>query len=62
MLREGDELLEVNGISVMGKRTDEIIRLMVRDGRFEDNLVVISKLPFAHTYIHGCCCCCFAVR
>ncbi len=29
MLREGDELLEVNGISVMGKRTDEIIRLMV---------------------------------
>jgi hypothetical protein len=26
MLREGDELLEVNGISVMGKRTDEIIR------------------------------------
>lgn len=29
MLREGDELLEVNGISVMGKRTDDIIRLMV---------------------------------
>jgi hypothetical protein len=32
MLREGDELLEVNGISVMGKRTDEIIRLMVSVG------------------------------
>ena len=31
MLREGDELLEVNGISVMGKRTDDIIRLMVHN-------------------------------
>lgn len=29
MLREGDELLEVNGISVTGMRTDEVIRLMV---------------------------------
>ena len=29
MLREGDELLEVNGIPVIGKSTDAIIRLMV---------------------------------
>ena len=29
MLREGDELLEVNGIPVTGMRTDEVIRLMV---------------------------------
>lgn len=30
MLREGDELLEVNGVPVMGRLTDEIVRLMVR--------------------------------
>ena len=30
VLREGDELLEINGIALMGKSTDEIIRLMVR--------------------------------
>ena len=29
MLREGDELLEVNGVPVMGRSTDEIVRLMV---------------------------------
>lgn len=29
MLCEGDELLEVNGVPVMGKTTDEILRLMV---------------------------------
>lgn len=29
VLREGDELLEVNGVPVMGRSTDEIIRLMV---------------------------------
>ena len=29
VLREGDELLEVNGIPVMGRSTDEIVRLMV---------------------------------
>ena len=29
VLREGDELLEINGIALIGKTTDEIIRLMV---------------------------------
>ncbi len=29
-LREGDELLEVNGIPVAGMRTEDIIHLMVR--------------------------------
>lgn len=29
VLREGDELLEVNGIPVIGRSTDEIVRLMV---------------------------------
>lgn len=29
LLREGDELLEVNGIPVIGKSTDEIVTLMV---------------------------------
>lgn len=29
VLREGDELLEINGIALHGKSTDEIIRLMV---------------------------------
>jgi len=28
-LREGDELLEVNGVPVAGKRTEDIIHLMV---------------------------------
>ena len=30
LLREGDELLEINGIPVIGKSADEIIALMVR--------------------------------
>ena len=30
VLREGDELLEVNGVPVTGRSTDEIVRLMVR--------------------------------
>ena len=29
VLREGDELLEVNGIPVIGRSTDEIVQLMV---------------------------------
>ena len=29
VLREGDELLEVNGIPLMRRSTDEIVRLMV---------------------------------
>ena len=29
VLREGDEVLEVNGVPVMGRSTDEIVRLMV---------------------------------
>ena len=29
VLREGDELLEVNGVPVMRRSTDEIVRLMV---------------------------------
>ena len=29
VLREGDELLEVNGVPVMARSTDEIVRLMV---------------------------------
>ena len=35
LLREGDELLEVNGIPVIGKSTDEIITLMVCVSLFE---------------------------
>lgn len=31
MLREGDELLEVNGVPVARRSTDEIVRLMVSD-------------------------------
>ncbi len=29
VLREGDELLEVDGIPLTGRSTDEIVRLMV---------------------------------
>ena len=29
VLREGDEVLEVNGVPVMGRSTDEVVRLMV---------------------------------
>ena len=32
VLREGDELLEVNGVPVTGRSTDEIIRIMVSGG------------------------------
>ena len=62
MLREGDELLEVNGISVMGKRTDEIIRLMVRPDKTKVSRVVsfIERLSLSRrvlylelrTYVH----------
>ena len=45
VLREGDELLEINGIALMGKSTDEIIRIMVSsDGKH----IAHVKLKYKH--------------
>ena len=44
VLREGDELLEVNGIPVMGRSTDEIVRLMVSTPYSRDICIQAMKL------------------
>ena len=52
-LREGDELLEVNGIAVAGKRTEDIIHLMVRACRLT---AITHTRTHAHTHIQGVHC------
>ena len=46
LLREGDELLEVNGIQLMGRSTDEVIRLMV-----SVLLVLAFSCPFLLSFL-----------
>ena len=42
LLREGDELLEVNGVPVSGKSTDEIVTLMVSKLNYRSKIITVE--------------------
>lgn len=48
LLSEGDEILEINGISIRGKHVNEVHDLLVRDGCYSALFYSESTVPCTH--------------